>query len=43
MFAQWINKERDFPGFIIPELASVLGADSKVLKLDALLLMRITF
>jgi len=32
MFEQWVNKERDLPGFIIPELASVLGVDAKVFK-----------
>jgi DNA-binding transcriptional regulator YdaS (Cro superfamily) len=32
MFGQWVNKERDLPGFIIPELASVLGVDPKAFR-----------
>ncbi|MGA8087450.1 MAG: ImmA/IrrE family metallo-endopeptidase [Terracidiphilus sp.] len=32
MFDQWVNKERDIAGFIIPELASILGVDPKVFK-----------
>lgn len=36
MFAQWVEKEREIPGFVIPELASVLGVDPKVFREDEL-------
>lgn len=32
MFGQWVSRERDIPGFILPELASVLGVDPIAIK-----------